>query len=980
MSPSRIQPVKYVSVYSLEYNSSHDSPLISSIMLSAIPPPSPSVFMGRDDLVQEGIANLLADSPHSIIIMGFGGMGKTSLALRILNDAAVLAKYEAHTYFIPCDEVCSVEFTMEILLQTVIKLMQLELTSDPVKQLYTISKPTILVFDNFETLWDNSKNQHSIQRILGQLNSMKQITLVITMRGTDTPFDVVDWLKLPDNGLSSLNESISLDLFSTISGYAIDEKAAKTLIKELDGWPLAIMLMACQVKNLTPEELLRSWHIEKTSLLKKPGAQADRLSSVDISIKITLQSSILSSDPNILKLLSVICHLPNGIPTWNNVIHKMLPRVSEQTSIISILLQSGIIYKDNKGGVKLLSPIQEYLKKHFLKPDTDIKKQICLFYMDEINNNSLKYTSLEDKTKFGVLHSKNIEWISYRLLDNDISEKHLATIYDFCYFQYLIWDSDKLLRRLIFQTKQKNMQILYASALLLSSKRYLLINQHKLAQKDTYKAMQIFEVVNDSLGTAECLQSLGDILQMTNQYSEATIKLEKAMQMFEDIDHSLGAAQCLQSLGNILQMTNQYSEATIKLEKAMQMFEDIDHSLGVAECLRSLGDILQITNQYSEATIKLEKAMQMFENIDNSLGTAQCLQSLGNILRMTNQYSKATIKLEKAMQMFEDIDNSLGTAQCLRSLGDILQITNQYSKALSSWRKLCRCLKTLTTLLEQHSVCKAWEIFCEWQINIQKPLSSWRKLCRCLKTLTTLLEQQSVCKAWEIFCEWQINIQKPLSSWRKLCRYLKTLTTLLEQHSVCEAWEIFCKWQINIQKPLSSWKKLCRGLKTLTTLLEQHSVCKAWRYFANDKSIFKSHYQAGESNADVWRHWQLSWNSTVFAKLGKYFANDKSIFRSHYQAGESYADVWRHWPLSWSSTVFAKLGRYFANDRLIFKSNSEAGVYTYLNSLRNLSLFSKSEMPWLPDLLQAREIWTLWWLCYSKIGSVKGKEQVGESV
>ncbi len=138
-------------------------------------------------------------------------MGKTSLALKILNDAAIQAKYEAHTYFIPCDEVCSVNFTMEILLQTVIKLMQLELTSDPVKQLYTISKPTILVFDNFETLWDNSKNQHSIQRILGQLNSMKQITLVITMRGTDTPFDVVDWLKLPDNGLSSLDESTSLD-------------------------------------------------------------------------------------------------------------------------------------------------------------------------------------------------------------------------------------------------------------------------------------------------------------------------------------------------------------------------------------------------------------------------------------------------------------------------------------------------------------------------------------------------------------------------------------------------------------------------------------------------------------------------------------------------------------------------------------------------------------------------------------------------
>ncbi|KAK0443045.1 uncharacterized protein EV420DRAFT_1768699, partial [Desarmillaria tabescens] len=78
-------------------------------MLSAIPSPPPLVFKGRDDLVQKGTANLLADSPHSIIIMGFGGMGKTSLALKLLDDAAVKSKYRECRYFIPCDEVCSVE-------------------------------------------------------------------------------------------------------------------------------------------------------------------------------------------------------------------------------------------------------------------------------------------------------------------------------------------------------------------------------------------------------------------------------------------------------------------------------------------------------------------------------------------------------------------------------------------------------------------------------------------------------------------------------------------------------------------------------------------------------------------------------------------------------------------------------------------------------------------------------------------------------
>ncbi|KAK0245011.1 hypothetical protein EDD85DRAFT_963481 [Armillaria nabsnona] len=210
-------------------------PPVNSIMLSAIPPPTPSVFMGRDDLVQEGVANLLADSPHSIIIMGFEGMGKTSLALRILNDKAIQAKYEAHRYFIPCDIVCSVDPTVEVLLQTVMKQMNLTLTGDAVKQLHTISKPIILVFDNFETLWDQSSDQYSIQMLLAQLNSVIQITLIITMRGSIAPIEDVNWLILPRNSLSSLHEPTSLDIFGAVSNCNIDEEAVKELVKELAG-------------------------------------------------------------------------------------------------------------------------------------------------------------------------------------------------------------------------------------------------------------------------------------------------------------------------------------------------------------------------------------------------------------------------------------------------------------------------------------------------------------------------------------------------------------------------------------------------------------------------------------------------------------------------------------------------------------------------------------------------------------------------
>ncbi|KAK0429924.1 hypothetical protein EV421DRAFT_1939660, partial [Armillaria borealis] len=702
MSPSRIQPI--------------------NIMLSDILPPSPTVFMGRDDLVQEGIVNLLADSPHSIIIMGFGGMGKTSLALKILHDAAVQAKYEACRYFIPCDIVCSVDPTVEVLLQTVMKKMNLKLTGDAVKQLHTISKPTILVFDNFETLWDHSSDQYSIQMLLAQLNAMKQIILMITMRGSVAPIEDVNWLILPPNGLSPVNESISLDIFSAISRYTIDGEAVRELVKELEGWPLAITLMAYQAKILSPKVLLQSWCQEKTLLLQMPRAQPHRLLSVDISIKITLQSPLLSLKPNILKLLSVTCHLPNGIPTWDSLIYKMLPKVPEQTLIISSLLQSGIIYQDAKKGLKLLLPIQEYLKTYFMQPDTDIESQICIFYLNEIRNNNLQVLNLKE-------HAKNIEWISYRLLDNnDISEKNLTTIYEFY--------SDGVIQCL--QNLENICQI---------------TDQYSEATIKIEKAMQMFEDIGNSLGTAQCLQSLGHFLQMSDQYSEATVKLEKAIDMFEDIGDSLGVAQCLRSLGNILRITNQYSKATIKMEKAMQIFKDIGNSLGAVQCLQSLGDILQMTNQYSEATVKLEKAMQMFEDIDHSLGVAQCLKSLGNILYMTNQYSEATVKLEKAMGMLEDIGDSFGAAQCLKSLGDTLYMINQYSAATVKLEKVLKmfedighslgvaqCLQSLGDILQMKNQYSEATVKLKKAMKMFEVISNSLGVAQCLKSLGNIFQ------------------------------------------------------------------------------------------------------------------------------------------------------------------------------------------------------------------------------------------------
>ncbi|KAE9386100.1 hypothetical protein BT96DRAFT_981862 [Gymnopus androsaceus JB14] len=66
-------------------------------------PMAPGVFTGRDELVTDGVDKLCQGDHAHLAIMGAGGMGKTSLALHIMEHAIVREKFQEKTYFVPCE-------------------------------------------------------------------------------------------------------------------------------------------------------------------------------------------------------------------------------------------------------------------------------------------------------------------------------------------------------------------------------------------------------------------------------------------------------------------------------------------------------------------------------------------------------------------------------------------------------------------------------------------------------------------------------------------------------------------------------------------------------------------------------------------------------------------------------------------------------------------------------------------------------------
>ncbi|KAE9409596.1 hypothetical protein BT96DRAFT_529610 [Gymnopus androsaceus JB14] len=223
-------------------------------------PTASRVFTGRDELVIAGVEMLCKRDQAHLAILGAGGMGKTSLALHIMEHVDVRQKFQEKRYFVPCEVLPDAPSLIQGLLQI------LKLSISEGKDGYEIleaylqlsQEPILLVLDNFETPWYSSKNQKALQNLIEKIRDQKKVSITITMRGAEGPGDI-EWEKLGGkSGLPPLILDAARKTFLSISPNTKKSEELDTLLKELDCMPLAILLMAQLSRRLPLKVLVKN--------------------------------------------------------------------------------------------------------------------------------------------------------------------------------------------------------------------------------------------------------------------------------------------------------------------------------------------------------------------------------------------------------------------------------------------------------------------------------------------------------------------------------------------------------------------------------------------------------------------------------------------------------------------------------------------------------------------------------------------------
>ncbi|KAG8944544.1 hypothetical protein FRC03_002050 [Tulasnella sp. 419] len=671
----------------------------SSNLPSTTMPACPKIF-GRDEYIAMTVSIIMSNTSVRLAILGPGGMGKTSAALCIVHDAQAVSRFGKNIIWVPCEQATSVNLLTELLGKNL--LPPASSSSDRLGEIIAKLKGSgelyMLLLDNFETPWDIPGQQSQVGDILALLASIPTVSFIVTMRAGHPPASgTVQWThpKLPP--LRPLEIDPANEAFLMIAPDAAGDAKLETLMKELDCVPLAVTLMARLAEaGEQPSELLTQWRSERTKLLDQP--EGDRRNSIEVSIKLSLESRLVKSNPDAINLLSVIAVLPAGASLSR--IEEICPSMPKWRAALRILRNTALVYDSaDRMFVQLLSPIRSYvLLHHPLQPASVSDLHNAYFQLANKGWCDPGKVGFIENSKELDAEKVNLETILLRSLTTaSVADDGNTLIIQAAhhYSAYLYWSLPQttILEEAITLARASRSDLLPRCLKTLGMMLYKQ-GMFERAFASYSEAKSEFLQARNNLQAHQCGVCIGECLRLMKRLDEAYSLLKEERTELLELGDRINATRCSMSLGIMLIDQGKDEEAESMLEEARAEFikEKDDHT--AYECLRFLADLYINTERYDKAQSALEEVKERQLSVGDPIGALYCQTRLGEVFCAQASYQEAWSLLEEARVELEKrgLRNDIYFAASLRWGGRAARMLGKYEEAssrLEEARVLC---------------------------------------------------------------------------------------------------------------------------------------------------------------------------------------------------------------------------------------------------------------------------------------------------
>jgi tetratricopeptide (TPR) repeat protein len=614
-------------------------------------PPAPHAIekpfcLGRVTEAELLLTALLGPKDVTAIVLGPGGIGKTTLTTYVAADDRLAPRFGRRRWLVPLENAQDAA-TMR---QNIVLALGLDPANPAAfdNALHELARaPGLLVLDNLETPWEAERTE--TETTLRRLAAIPGLSLLVSARGVTVP-DHLTFTHRPV--LEPLDDTAAQALFlEHAPSVAPDDPNLIPFLQALGGVPLAIYLVARLAAPFGDlAELWEEYQRRGPELARHAHLPEGRLTSVVRSLDLSWRSPRLH-DPGraLFRLLGLS---PAGLCRDDR--RALLG--DEARAAAEQVLEVGLAFL-RAGRLDLLPPVRGYAQAE-QKPTPAEEDRWCRHFLALAADEGEKVGAVGGGAAVARLGPEmpNVEAAFQASSEGERRATAAGAAYEFA----------------------------------------KMVGFSGLGRPDPLRALaQACHAAGDKHGEANCIQGLGDIALARSDHDAARRAYEEARPLYRQVGAVLAEANCIKGLGDIALRRSDHDAARRAYEEARPLYRKVGAVLGEANCIRSLGDIALARSDHDAARRAYEEARPLYRQVGAVLGEANCIQGLGDIALACSDHDAAWAAYAEARPVYRQVGDVLGEANCIQSLGDIEKAKGQadaacalYEQALALYERI----------------------------------------------------------------------------------------------------------------------------------------------------------------------------------------------------------------------------------------------------------------------------------------------------
>jgi predicted ATPase/DNA-binding SARP family transcriptional activator len=645
-------------------------------------PAQSTSFLGREAEVEQIHQHLQHPGCRLLTIAGFGGIGKTRLAL---EAAATVEGFRDGVYFVPLVSVSSVDFMVSTVLHA------LNLThygkTKPLTQLINSlgHKQLLLIMDNFEHLVSGAE---ILTDLLAQSPGLK---ILVTSRerlglSEEWLLDLTGLAFPPHEHEHSVDDYSAVQLFLERAQQArtgfwlsdVDKPSIARICQLVEGLPLGIELAAAWTRIFSCQEIATEVaHNHKfltTSLRNVP--QRHR------SLHMVFEHFWRELAPDEKRVFISLSVFQGGFdrPAAKQVAKAATLQI---LALIDKYLLKVAAQSDRYDMQELVR--QFGLEKLAEDPllERDVNDRHCRYFARLLQEQELQLKTGDQRSALAAIKADmdNIragwEWAVKHKMHEE-TEQYLEGLFFFHNSQSWFEQGKVIFQRAAESVRQHcrtgtdfdpEAQKILAQVLVRQGIFCASLGYYDEAKQILQEGQAILNVAEIRAQTPLSLTYLGAVAWALGEYRLAQTLCQESLQRSRAAGNRWKEALALEYLAMIAISLDDYEQASDLAQESLGIFRALGYQNGFAFSLNTLGIAARNLGRYAEAKAYCEESLAIVSQTENRWQQALTLEYLSMIAISLGEYDEARDFARRSLVLFEEFDYSSGIAMALNLLG-----------------------------------------------------------------------------------------------------------------------------------------------------------------------------------------------------------------------------------------------------------------------------------------------------------------------